>query len=87
MQQICTSRLITEGTKFSFSCSPEKGSDALSDCSLRATVSFCCVKVVRCERSSQILLDSATTEETVKADICMQEGGGGGKERSVGGKK
>lgn len=50
-----------------------------------ANVSFCCWKLVRCERSSQLLVDAAATEETVKADICMK--GRGAKERSVGGKK
>lgn len=46
--------------------------------SCRATVSFCCTKVARCARSSQLLVDPATTEEDVKADICMEDGGPGG---------
>lgn len=48
-------------------------------------VSFCCVKEVGSERSSQLLVDPAT-EETVRADICMEDGGGG-RRLSVGGKE
>lgn len=48
-------------------------------------VSSCCVKEVGSERSSQLLVDPAT-EETVRSDICIEEGGGG-RRLSVGGRE